>query len=240
MGNNFKEALKHVLVHEGGWADHPKDPGGATMKGVTLTTFRRHFGQNQSKNDLRNISDAQLEQIYREGYWDKCHCDELPAGVDYVVFDGAVNSGSYRSAKWLQGAVGAKRDGIIGAKTLAQVAAAESAHVCDSVCDERLAFLHHLRTWNTFGAGWGRRVEEVRKAALDMAGGVIPSVDYETVKLGSKGEWVKKLQQVLDLVPDGDFGTDTDSALREWQGNHGLQADGIAGRNTYQALGLVF
>jgi len=57
------------------------------MKGVTLTAFRRHFGQNQSRNDLRNISDEQLEQIYREGYWDKCHCDELPAGVGYVVFD---------------------------------------------------------------------------------------------------------------------------------------------------------
>jgi len=238
--NNFKEALKHVLVHEGGWADHPKDPGGATMKGVTLMTFQRHFGQQQSKNDLRNISDAQLEQIYREGYWDKCHCDELPAGVDYVVFDGAVNSGSSRSAKWLQGAVGAKRDGGIGPKTLAQVAAAESVHVCDAVCDERLAFLQRLRTWSTFGKGWGRRVEGVRKVALKMAGGVIPSVDYETVKLGSKGEWVKKLQQVLDLVPDGAFSEDTDAALREWQGNHGLQADGIAGRNTYQALGLVF
>jgi len=240
MKNNFKEALKHVLVHEGGWADHPKDPGGATMKGVTLITFRRHFGQNQSKNDLRTISDEQLEQIYREGYWDKCHCDELPAGVDYVVFDGAVNSGPSRSARWLQGAVGANRDGGIGPKTLAQVAAAESVHVCDAVCAERLAFLHRLRTWNTFGAGWGRRVEEVRKVALEMVGGVIPLADYETVRLGSKGEWVKKLQQVLDLVPDGAFGADTDAALREWQGNHGLQADGIAGRNTYHALGLVF
>ncbi len=59
MKNNFKEALKHVLVHEGGWADHPKDPGGATMKGVTLITFRRHFGQNQSKND-RNYSAIQV------------------------------------------------------------------------------------------------------------------------------------------------------------------------------------
>ena len=72
MKTNFKDSLKHVLVHEGGWADHPKDPGGATMKGVTLAVFRRHYGEDKTKDDLRNISDADLENIYRSGYWDKC------------------------------------------------------------------------------------------------------------------------------------------------------------------------
>ena len=93
MKKNFKKALKHVLVHEGGWADHPRDPGGATMKGVTLATYRSHFGEGKSKNDLWNITDEELGQVYRSGYWSKCHCDELPAGVDYVAFGAAVNSG---------------------------------------------------------------------------------------------------------------------------------------------------
>ncbi|MDQ7075251.1 MAG: glycosyl hydrolase 108 family protein [Gammaproteobacteria bacterium] len=239
MKNNFKEALKHVLVHEGGWADHPKDPGGATMKGVTLITFRRHFGKDRSKEELRNISDVQLEQIYRSGYWDKCHCDDLPEGVDYVVFDGAVNSGPGRSAKWLQGVIGAKQDGGVGPKTLAKVAEKEPAQMCDLICDRRLAFLQSLRTWKVFGLGWGRRVEGVRKQGLKLAGGFIPSIDYETVKLGSRSVWVENLQQALDLLVDGVFGEDTDAALREWQGNHGLQADGIAGRDTYRALGLI-
>ncbi len=88
-----------MLKHEGGWADHPKDPGGATMKGVTLATYRRHFGKNKSKRALRNISDDDLGQIYRSGYWDKCRCDRLPSGVDYAVFDAAVNSGPGRSVK---------------------------------------------------------------------------------------------------------------------------------------------
>ncbi|MFV2057955.1 MAG: glycosyl hydrolase 108 family protein, partial [Thiohalomonadales bacterium] len=81
MEANFKNSLKNVLAHEGGWADHPDDPGGATMKGVTLATFRRYFGENKSKQDLRNISEQALQQIYSSGYWDKSSCDLLPTGV---------------------------------------------------------------------------------------------------------------------------------------------------------------
>jgi lysozyme family protein len=240
MDNNFKEALKQVLVHEGGWSDHPEDPGGATMKGVTLTTFRRHFGQAMSKEDLRNITDEQLGQIYRAGYWDKCHCDELPAGVDYAVFDAAVNSGPGRSAKWLQAAVGATQDGAIGQKTLARVEEENPIQITNELCDCRLSFLQSLSTWPTFGRGWGRRVEEVRSTAINMADGENqPSVEYETVRIGSKGPWVRKLQQALQIQVDGDFGHNTHEALVNWQKAQGLEPDGIAGRNTYRALGLV-
>lgn len=246
MKKNFKSALKHVLVHEGGWANHPKDPGGATMKGVTLITYRRHFGQKKTKDDLHNISDKELQQIYRSGYWNKCHCDELPAGVDYAVFDAAVNSGPGRGAKWLQAAVGAKQDGGIGPKTLARVAEHDPIKVTDDMCDQRLAFLHSLATWSTFGKGWGRRVEGVRAVALVMAGGkalvtekIKPSVKYKVVKKKSSGEWVRKLQQALKIHVDGKFGNDTDAALRAWQQENGLEPDGIAGRTTYRALGLL-
>ena len=177
MKRNFKKALKHVLVHEGGWADHPKDPGGATMKGVTLATYRRHFGKAKSKNDLRNIADEELEQIYRSGYWGKCRCDELPVGVDYAVFDAAVNSGPGRGARWLQAAVGAKQDGGIGPKTLSRVEEHDPIQVTGVMCDRRLSFLRSLDTWPTFGKGWGRRVEGVRATAIAMAGGTSPAVE---------------------------------------------------------------
>lgn len=118
MKNNFKTSLKHVLVHEGGYVDHPRDPGGATNKGVTLETFRRFYGNSKTKNDLKKITDKQLQKIYKKGYWDKCLCDELPKGVDYVAFDQAVNSGPRRSAKWLQAAVGVEVDGTIGEQTI--------------------------------------------------------------------------------------------------------------------------
>ena len=245
MKRNFKNALKRVLVHEGGWADHPKDPGGATMKGVTLAVYRRFFGEDKGKEALRDITDDELETIYRAGYWDKCRCDDLPKGIDYAVFDAAVNSGPGRSAKWLQGAVGAKQDGAIGDRTLARVAEQEPVPVVDSMCDRRLAFLRGLDTWSTFGGGWGKRVEGVRAAATAMAGGEVvedpapPSTEYRTLKRGSSGEWVRKLQQALGVQVDGKFGRDTEAALIAWQSENGLEADGIAGRNTYRAMGLI-
>ncbi len=246
MNTSFESALKHVLVHEGGWADHPDDPGGATMKGVTLSTFRRQCGENKTKDDLRNISDEELRQIYRTGYWDKCLCDELPSGIDYAVFDAAVNSGPGRGARWLQAAVGAKQDGAIGPKTLSRVKEHDPVQVSDVMCDRRLAFLRNLSTWSTFGRGWERRVEGVRTTAIAMAksggpaiAGVTPSVDYDVVKKGSTGHWVRKLQEALKIHVDGIFGGDTESRLQEWQQDNGLEPDGIAGRNTYRALGLV-
>ncbi len=246
MKKSFKNALKLVLVHEGGWADHPRDPGGATMKGVTLAVYKRHFGDDKSKDDLRDISDTELEKIYRSGYWDKCHCDELPAGVDYVVFDAAVNSGPGRSAKWLQGVVGAKQDGGIGPKTIAKVEEqADTIQMANDLCDRRLNFLKSLSTWDTFGRGWGHRVEGVRAAAVTMMGGSIPvtenlpPLDFKTTKKGSKGTWVRKLQEALGIHVDGVFGSDTEAVLKTWQQDHGLEVDGIAGRNTYRALGLL-
>ena len=246
MKKNFKSALKHVLVHEGGWADHPKDPGGATMKGVTLATYRRHFGEDKSKDDLRNILDEELEQIYRSGYWNTCRCDKLPSGVDYAVFDAAVNSGPGRGVKWLQAAVGAKQDGGMGPKTLSRVGEHDPVCVTDDMCDRRLTFLRGLSNWDTFGKGWGRRVEGVRTIAMAMATGkgsaiveISPSVDYITVKKGSRGIWVKKLQEALEIQVDGTFGNGTQIALKAWQEKYGLEPDGIAGRNTYRSLGLL-
>ena len=167
--DNFEKCLKLVLIHEGGWSEHPRDRGGATMKGVTLAVYQRHFGENKSKDDLRHITDVELEKIYRSGYWDKCLCDDLPAGVDYIVFDAAVNSGPGRSAKWLQGAVGAKQDGGIGPKTIARVKEqANTMQMANDLCDHRLNFLKSLTTWDTFGKGWQSRIDSVRRDALAM------------------------------------------------------------------------
>jgi len=240
MKSNFKQAIEHVLVHEGGWANHPRDPGGATMKGVTLATFRRHYGRTKSKTELRNITDDQLEKIYKEGYWDKCSCDKLPKGIDYAVFDAAVNSGPSRSAKWLQYAVGAKQDGGIGPKTLSKVKKYKPVQITNDMCDRRLSFMRSLSTWSTFGVGWARRVESVRSNAISMSQDkALESTNFKTVKKGSKGQWVEKLQLALEIHVDGDFGLQTEKTLKKWQKENGLEADGIAGRVTYRSLGLL-
>lgn len=170
MKQNFIIALEKVLKHEGGWADNPADPGGATMKGVTLKTFRSFFGSNQSKEDLRNISPEQLQHIYKTGYWDKCKCDKLPNGIDYVVFDAAVNSGPKQASKWLQRAVGSNADGIVGPNTINAILDYNkpNTNIVYEVCYQRLRFMQRLKIWSNFGKGWSSRVLEVLYGGLEL------------------------------------------------------------------------
>jgi lysozyme family protein len=168
MKANFEACLAEVLKHEGGWADHPSDPGGSTMKGVTIGTFARYKKRDVTKAELRAISDHDLRTIYRKEYWDKVRGDDLPAGLDLVAFDGAVNSGPSRGARWLQTALGVTADGKIGPATLTAADAAQPRGVIAKACDARLAFLRGLRTWPTFGKGWQRRVDSVRAVAVAM------------------------------------------------------------------------
>ena len=169
MKSNFAKCLPEILKHEGGGADHPSDPGGATMKGITIGTYRQWKGRTVTKAELRAISDAEVAAIYKRNYWDKVRGDDLPAGLDLVAFDAAVNSGPSRGAKWLQTALGVAADGKIGPKTIAAAEAADAATAINLALDVRLSFLKGLRTWPTFGKGWGRRVDGVRKVALGMA-----------------------------------------------------------------------
>ena len=168
MKDKFEACLAHVLQSEGGWADNPSDPGGATMKGVTLATYRK-YKPGATKAQLRAISDADLAMIYRGGYWNKVKGDDLPAGLDLVAFDAAVNSGPGRGARWLQEALGVNPDGVIGPKTIAAANAAHKEAVIDRACSIRLNWLRTLPHWPTFGKGWSRRVEAVRDTASKMA-----------------------------------------------------------------------
>ena len=167
--NNFPPCLSVTLSHEGGWADHPKDPGGATMKGVTLATYRK-TRPGATKADLRRISDAELEAIYRKGYWNPVRGENLPAGVDLATFDYAVNSGPSRAAKALQLSVGATPDGVVGQKTVNAAALKNSAATVRAICARRLTFLRGLSTFTTFGKGWSRRVADVEARGVAMAG----------------------------------------------------------------------
>jgi len=166
--DNFEQCLAITLAHEGGWADHPKDPGGATMKGVTIGTYAQFKGRKVTKDELRNISDADLRAIYRRNYWNKVRGDDLPAGLDLVAFDGAVNSGPPRGARWLQHGVGALPDGKIGPETVRAAAITNAARAIGRACDARLSFLRSLKTWATFGKGWSSRVEDIRAKAVGM------------------------------------------------------------------------
>jgi lysozyme family protein len=167
--SNYDEALRRLLAHEGGYSDHPSDPGGPTNFGVTLADYRRYVRANATAADVKAMLLDEARRIYRAQYWDAMRCDDLPAGVDYALFDYGVNSGTGRAPRVLQRVVGVADDGRIGAQTVAAVRALEAAAVVTALCDERLAFLQRLKTWPVFGRGWSRRVAEVRAAALAMA-----------------------------------------------------------------------
>ena len=169
MNSNFPFCLKEVLKHEGGWADHPKDPGGATMKGITIGTYSQWKGRRATKAELRAIPDEEVAAIYKRNYWDKVRGDDLPSGLDFVAFDAAVNSGPSRGAKWLQQGLGVAADGQIGPKTLAAAEEADAKTAIIAATNARFAFLRSLRTWPTFGKGWTRRVDDVRKKALALS-----------------------------------------------------------------------
>jgi lysozyme family protein len=169
MKDNFDAALKAILHHEGGFVNHPKDPGGMTNLGVTKKVWEEWVGHEVDEKTMRGLTPEIVGPMYKVKYWDKVKGDDLPAGVDYVVFDAAVNSGPGRAAKWLQACVGVDPDGGIGPKTLAAVNAFDANQLVEDYAKRRLSFLMDLQTWDTFGKGWGRRVAEVQKTGLDMA-----------------------------------------------------------------------
>ena len=185
MRQNFERSLAAVLKHEGGFANHPDDPGGATMKGVTQAVYdayRRRLGL--FTRTVKLIADDELRDIYRKQYWLAVHGDELPSGIDYCVFDFAVNSGPGRAIKHLQMALGVTADGIIGQITLRAAEEADPAVIIAGVCDRRMFFLRNLSTFATFGKGWTARVNGVRTLAKEMArNGATFVPDGETIKV---------------------------------------------------------
>lgn len=170
MKDNFSKSLAAVLVHEGGFVNDPVDPGGATNKGVTQAVYDSwRATHGQAVRSVRHIEQAELLGIYKLRYWDQVRGDDLPSGVDYAVFDYAVNSGVSRASKYLQAVVGAAQDGKIGSQTIAAVKAMAAVRVIDRLCDKRLGFLRGLGTFWRFGKGWTTRVSHVRKQAKEWA-----------------------------------------------------------------------
>ena len=178
----FQRALAKVLVHEGGYVNHPKDPGGATNFGITqgvYDTYRRSVALKHQSVKL--ISTSERDAIYRTRYWALVKGDSLPPGVSYVVFDGAVNSGVAQSVKWLQRALGGvKVDGVIGQETLEAVRRLNDHDALIArIIARRMAFMRALKTWATFGKGWTRRVDGVLAVGQAWAmGSVGPEIAF--------------------------------------------------------------
>ena len=164
MKDNFDECLKMLLHHEGGYVNHPSDPGGETNLGVTKKVYQEWGGTK----DMKDLTVEDVAPIYKKNYWDRCKCDDLESGVDWAVFDWAVNSGTGRSAKAIQKICGAAQDGAIGPKTLALIGKQNTQYVVEEFGKIRQDFYESLKTFDTFGKGWTRRNKETTEKALEM------------------------------------------------------------------------
>jgi lysozyme family protein len=170
MQSNWDNAFKMMLASEGGYVNHPSDPGGMTNLGVTKRVWEEWVGRESNEKEMRSLTPEMVEPLYKRKFWDACKCDDLPSGIDYLVFDFAVNAGVGRSAKILQTAVGAIPDGGIGPMTLAAVNAIPEAELIEKFSQAKEDFYRSLNTFETFGKGWLNRVAAVKVKATSMLG----------------------------------------------------------------------
>ena len=165
---NYQACLDMILHHEGGYVNHPKDPGGETNLGVTKRVYKEWGGTK----DMKDLEVEDVAPIYRKNYWDRIKADDLPSGLDLCVFDFGVNAGTGRAAKYLQSMIGTVADGGIGPNTLKKLDEyLEENSVEDTIKNyqsERQSYYESLSTFETFGRGWTRRVEETTESALEM------------------------------------------------------------------------
>jgi lysozyme family protein len=169
MKHNWEEALAHILKYEGGYVNHPNDPGGMTNLGVTKRVWEEWTGKPATEADMRALTPAMVGPLYKKRYWDAVRGDDLPAGVDLCVFDCAVNAGVGRASRFLQQAVGVDADGKIGPMTISAVTAKPADEIIEAFCALREAHYKSLSTFDTFGKGWMRRLASVKVESTDMA-----------------------------------------------------------------------
>ena len=170
MLSNFPASLALVLQSEGGFVNHKFDPGGMTNLGVTRNVWKEWVKRDVDEAEMRALTPELVTPLYKARYWDACRCDDLPRGVDYCVFDSAVNMGSSRAAKLLQAALGVTADGSIGRATIAAATAADPVELLEAFSLGKEAFYQSLPTFATFGKGWLNRVAHVQDAAEQMMG----------------------------------------------------------------------
>jgi len=167
MANNFKECLELLLKSEGGWVNHPSDPGGETNLGVTKRVWEEYVGH--PVESLKKLTKDDVAPLYELKYWRPCYCEVLPRGLDFVVFSMGVNAGTGRSIKLLQQSIGCVPDGVIGPKTRDLISSSNGATLIAKFSETRREYYNSLKTFPIFGKGWLARVDREEQEALGMA-----------------------------------------------------------------------
>ena len=166
MASNFQECLDLVLKSEGGWVNHPSDPGGETNLGVTKRVWEEYVGH--PVDSLKKLTKDDVAPLYELKYWRPCYCEVLPRGLDFVVFSMGVNAGPGRSVKLLQQSIGCVPDGVIGPRTRELISSSNGSTLIAKFSETRREYYRSLKTFPIFGKGWLNRVDHEEAEALDM------------------------------------------------------------------------
>ena len=168
MDNNFDRCLKLVLKSEGLYSNNPKDSGGETMMGVTKAAWSTWLKRPIANGEMAKLTVADITPFYKALYWDKSYCNQLPTGIDYMVFDASVNMGVGQSIRLLQKSLGCVADGVIGPNTMKLINESKVNDMIDKYSAQKEMFYRSLALFNTFGKGWLSRVAQVKQNAKDM------------------------------------------------------------------------
>ena len=168
MNKNWQQAFEQMLKSEGGYVNNPADPGGRTNLGVTQATWESWVGRPSDEAEMRSLTADKVEPLYKKKYWDAVRGDELPVGLDYLVFDFAVNAGPGRAIKVMQSAVGVTPDGGFGPLTMAAVKAIDPVELINKFSQAKEDFYRSLTQFPVFGKGWLNRVADVKVKATSM------------------------------------------------------------------------
>ena len=173
MEKNYQHCLEMILHHEGGYVNHPEDPGGATNLGVTKRVYEEWVGRTVTLDKMEQLQVSDVAPIYKKNYWDRVKGDKLPEGLDLCVFDFGVNAGTGRAAKYLQKMIGTTADGGIGPNTLkalkAYVKENGLVETIKKYQSNRQDYYESLSTFDTFGRGWTNRNNDTTEYAIELA-----------------------------------------------------------------------
>jgi lysozyme family protein len=160
---SFDDCFAAVIGVEQGYSDNPADPGGETMYGITERVARANYYSGA----MKDLELATAKAIAKAQYWDKFQCGQLPIALAYLVFDAAYNGG--HPVQWLQEAVGASPDGVIGAQTIGAVRSANPLAVAMQFCASHLEYYASCKE-PVFADGWMNRVAGSLRLVVETLG----------------------------------------------------------------------
>jgi lysozyme family protein len=168
MQGNFKQCLDLILKSEGGFVNHPDDPGGMTNLGVTKRTWEEYTGHQADEKTMLSLTPEKVAPLYEQRYWRPTYCEVLPRGLDLLIFSMGVNGGPGRAVKLLQSAIGCVPDGVIGSRTMELIKQSNALDLIAKYSEARRSYYKSLKTFDIFGKGWLSRVDREETEALNM------------------------------------------------------------------------